>query len=185
MPGGATVGSSRAYRLDPHTLPARGSSSSGGAAVATFIIERERAIVRRPSTGGLSATVSVPLAAYRGIAVRMEAVGDEGDVCGFVELLHSDPTLTLGLAMSEEPEIIAADWQAWGRALNLPLLIIGQDGTVGEPLAQVGGVLTGPPSPRRRHSFFAGRRPRFLTRRKPGRRGAMAKIAGREIIARN
>ena len=185
MAGGATAGSSRAYRLDPGTLPARSSPLAGGAAVATFIIEHDRAIVRQPSAAGLAAAVSVPLAAYRGVAVRMEAIGDNGDVRGFVELLHADPTLTLGLAMSEEPEEIATDWQAWARALHLPLLIIGQDGSVGEPLAQLGGVILGPPKPRRRHSFFAGRRPRFLTRRKPGRPERMVMVHGREIIARD
>ena len=74
----------------------------------------------------------MPVAAYRGVAVRMEPIGDNGDVRVFVELLHADPTLTLPLVVADEPEEIAADWQAWGRALNLPLLVVGQDGTVGD-----------------------------------------------------
>ncbi len=182
MTGGATAGSSRAYRLDPHTLPARSFPLAGGVAEAAFIIESDRAIVRRPLAAD---PVSVPLAAYRGVSVRMEAIGDQGDVCGYVELLHNDPSLTLGLAVDEDPAMIAADWQAWGRTLHLPLLIIGQDGSVGEPLAQIGGVLMGPPMPRRRYSFFAGRRPRFLTRRKAGRSERMVRLEGREFIARD
>ena len=185
MAGGATVGSSRAYRLDPHTLPARGSSLAEEAAVATFIIERDRAIVRRPSSDGAAATYCVPLTAYRGVSVRMEPVGTNGGVRGYVELLHADPALTLGLSITEDPEEVAEDWQAWARALDLPLLVIGQDGSVGEPLAQIGGVLMGPPKPRRRHSYFAGRRPRFLTRRKIGNRDRMVRVEGCEIIARN
>jgi len=183
--GGATVGSGRAYRLDPHTLPARGLSQAGEVGAATFIIERDRAIVSRPVTAGPALALTVPVAAYRGVAVRMEAVGDNGDVRAFVELLHTDPSLTLALAITDDPEEIAGDWQAWGRTLNLPLLIVGQDGSVGEPLATIGGVIMAPTKPRRRHSYFAARRPRFLTRRKVGRRQPTEKLTGREIIARN
>ena len=111
-------------------------------------------------------------------------IGDNGDVRAFVELLHIDPELTLLLAMTDNPYDIAGDWQAWGRTLHLPLLIIGQDGSVGEPLAP-SGVMMDRPKPRRRHSYFAKRRPRFLTRRKTGRIDAVEVVAGREIIARD
>ena len=182
MAGGATVGSGRAYRLDPHTLPARGFAPVGDEAGAAFVIERERAIVRRASSGD---AVSVPVADYRGVAVRMESTGDDGEVRAFVELLHDDASLTLRLAVTDDPYEISADWQAWARALNLPLLVVGQDGSIGGPLAGMGGILAARPLPRRRHSFFADRRPRFLTRRKAGRAGEPARIAGREIIARD
>ena len=104
----------------------------------------------------------------------------------FVELLHRDPALTLPLVVADEPEDIAADWQAWGRALNLPLLVIGQDGSVSaaaRPDRRRRRLRR--PKPRRRHSFFAGRRPRFLTRRKTGRGRPTERFEGREIIARN
>jgi hypothetical protein len=177
--GGATVGSGRAYRLDPHTLPARGSPI-GGSAAAAFVIEADRAIVRRAG-----AAVAVPLAEYRGVAVRMEPIGNDGSVRGFVELLHHDAELTLPLAINDDPNSISNDWQAWGRALHLPLLIIGQDGSVGEPLHDTGGVHMGPPKPRRRHSFFAKRRPRFLTRRKVGNLDAVRVVFGDEIFGRD
>jgi len=177
--GGATVGSGRAYRLDPHMLPARSVPVTGDVAAAAFIIEGDHAIVRRAG-----AALTVPLGAYRGVAMRMEAVGDNGDVRAFVELLHNDPDLTLPLAMNDDPYEVAGDWQAWGRTLDLPLLIIGQDGSVGEPLAITSGVHMGRPKPRRRHSYFAKRRPRFLTRRKIGRVDEVSVVFGREIIAR-
>jgi hypothetical protein len=41
------------------------------------------------------------------------------------------------------------------------------------------------PKPRRRHSYFAKRRPRFLTRRKVGHLDAVRVVFGREIIARD
>jgi hypothetical protein len=176
-----TVGSGRNFRLDPFALPAAGATSAGEA----FVIDRDRARVSRTFTAnGPTMEVAVPLAAYRGVAVRMVSTGDNGEVRAFVELLHADRTLTLTLAESDTPENLAADWQAWGRALNLPLLVVGQDGSVGEPLERF-GLEAARPKPRRYHSYFAKRRPRFLTRRKTGVSGNAERISGREIIARN
>lgn len=180
MAGGATAGSGRNFRLGPDTLPARDLASVGEAAAAAFDIEGDHAILRR-SDGDRR----VPIAAYRGVAVRMEARGSNGDVRAFVELLHTDPALTLLLAVTDDPYQIAGDWQEWGNSLNLPLLIVGQDGSVGEPLAISTGVHMGPSKPRRRHSYFAKRRPRFLTRRKVGRVDEVEVVFGREIIARH
>lgn len=187
MAGGATVGSGRGFRLDPNTLPARAAPHAGDGAEATFIIERERAIIRRPSSEAADAgdMVSVPVADFIGVAVRMEPVGDNGDVRGYVELIHANPSLTLPLVISDDPEDVARDWQAWGRTLDLPLLIIGQDGSIHNPLARNGTVRMARPKPRRRHSYFAKRRPRFLARRKPGRVEDIVVVRGREIIARN
>ena len=134
MAGEATAGSSRVFRLDPHTLPVRGSARDGGTAHTAFILDRDRAIVQRQRHAGPPFTLTVPLADYRGVAVRMEPTGAAGQVRVFVELLHADPALTLPLIVGDEPEDVAADWQAWGRALNLPLLVIGQDGSVSAPL---------------------------------------------------
>jgi len=98
--GGATVGSSRHIRLDPHTLPAR-SFPHGEPAAAAFVIERNQALVSLPVSDGPARTMAVPIAAYRGVAVRMEAIGNNGDVRAFVELLHAESALTLLLASSE------------------------------------------------------------------------------------
>ena len=185
MAGEATAGSGRVFRLDPHTLPVRGSARDGGAAHTAFILDRERAIVQRQRHAGPTVTQTIPLTSYRGVAVRMEPAGADGHVQIFVELLHTDPALTLPLILGEMPEDVAADWQAWGRALNLPLLVIGQDGSVSAPLGDFGGIVTSRPRPRRRHSFFAGRRPRFLTRRKTGHARPTEQLSFREIIARN
>jgi len=183
--GSAAAGSSRSHRLDPHALPARAVIASGDAAGAVFIIDRERAVVVRKASGGRAVTSAVPLADYAGVAIRVEPNGAGGRVRVFVELVHDDPSLTLPLAVAEDPDDVAADWQAWGRALNLPLLVVAQDGTVSAPVGRLGRLTIAPAKPRRYHSFFAARRPRFLARRKPGRHGPAERIQAREIIARD
>jgi hypothetical protein len=176
-----TIGSGRSFRLDPHVLPVAAPASGG----AAFVIEPERVLARRMVTpAGPAMQIAVPLSAYRGVAVRMQSVGDNGEVRAFIELLHTDPALTLTLAESDMPEDLAVDWQAWGRSLKLPLLVIGQDGSVDEPLERY-GLATTRPKPRRYHSYFAKRRPRFLVRRKTGEQKRMERVSGREIIARN
>jgi hypothetical protein len=181
--GGATAGSSRAFRLDPFALPMRHPVSFDGGATA-FVLDRKRVIVRRP-VRGQTMTLAVPISAYRGVAVRIVPAGQTGDIRVTVELMHRDPALTLPLVVADEPEDVAADWQAWGRALNLPLLLVAEDGTVKTPVDRLGGLVVSETKPRRRHSFFADRRPRFLTRRKVGHKGEQPRITGREIIARN
>ena len=129
--------------------------------------------------------METPLALFVWSKTRIVPVGSEGAIRVHVELLHDDPGLTLPLVVADEPEDAAADWQAWGRALNLPLLVVEQDGTVRAPLTRLGGLTVASPSPRRRRRFLAGRRPRFLRRRKVGQARPIEMVAGREIIARN
>ena len=57
---------------------------------------------------------------------------------------------------------------------------------IARPLEEhIGDVRTRDTQPRRRHSYFAERRPRFLVRRSTGKLGVTMKISGKEIIARN
>jgi Family of unknown function (DUF6101) len=182
--GGASAGSSRTFRLDPNILPVRFSAPFGGAAQAVILLDRERAVVRGTTRAGVPITLDLPVANFDGVAVRMVQQGDAGAIRVFVELRHRDPGLTLPLIVADEPEEVAADWQAWGRTLNLPLLVVGQDGSVMQPVQRIGSLTVAAAKPRRRHSFFAGRRPRFLTRRKVGHISTVEVLFGREIIAR-
>jgi hypothetical protein len=186
--GGASAGSSRAFRLDPLTQPVRYSATLGGGAdarrtEATIFLDRDEAIVKRLSSTGVTLTYRVPVKTFDGVAVRMTPVGQTGDIEVTVELKHRDPALSLPLMIADDPADVAADWQAWGRTLGVPLLVVGQDGTVAAPVEQIGAVTLQPAKPRRRHSFFADRRPRFLTRRKPGRSVTIEVLHAREITA--
>ena len=82
---------------------------------------------------------------------------------------------------------MVAEWQSWGRALALPLLITEADGRLREPFERIGAVRVAPAHPRRRkRSAVKGRRPSIFLRRKPGRPLGGARVhREREIIARN
>lgn len=179
--GAATANMEPGFRLDPFAMPVRQTSLPDSPA---FILDRQRAVVRRP-LGGHQATMTVPVSAYAGVSVRIEPVGTAGDIRVVVELMHDDPALTLPLVVASAPEDAAADWIAWGRALNLPLLVVESDGTVRMTAARMGGLTVSKVTPRRNRSLFRGRRSRAIRRRKAGRADGLDVLAGREIIARD
>ena len=162
------------FRLDPFALPVRQISSPESPA---FTLDRKRAVVRR-LLGGHLATLTVPVSAYAGVSVRIEPVGTAGDIRVVVELMHDDPALTLPLVVASAPEDAAADWIAWGRALNLPLLVVESDGTVRMPVKRMGGLTVAKAAPRRNRAVFTGRRSRYIRRRKPGRPGGPDVLIG-------
>lgn len=183
--GGNPDGSSQSFRLDPFRLPVQFTTAVDGThhGQAVVTLDRDGAMIASPP-GGSATTKRIPIETYLGVAVRLFAESD-GKAGAVVELMHRNPGLSLPLVLAEEPEDAAADWQAWARALNLPLLLVGSDGAVQKAAERPGAMLLLRAKPRRRHAFFAGRRPRFLARRKPGRPGMPARIEGREIIARD
>jgi hypothetical protein len=180
----ADNGPSPLLRFAPEELPLRFTAALNGTtpeAPATVLLDTDR-VVFTGSAAGVSFDQSVPLADYRGVAVRMVS-GDGGELRIMVELLHSDPRLSIPLVVDTSPGDVVADWQSWAKALRRPLILVGDDGTIVEPTPRLGGVEIGQIKPRRLHSFFAARRPRFLARRKAGRAQFGERIAGREIIA--
>ena len=63
--------------------------------------------------------VSVPLASYRGVAVRIDEI-DDGALA--VVLEHPDPALSLTLERHAEADPLVAGWRRWAATLNCPLL---------------------------------------------------------------
>ncbi|MGV8840599.1 MAG: DUF6101 family protein [Bauldia sp.] len=171
-------------RPDPYLLPASFVAAIRGAApgeTARVVIDGERVTM---AAGGR--TVTLPIRYYRGVAVRMEARdGDAGILTVILELNHADPRLSVTLAEAADPADIVADWQAWARSLVLPMYVVEADGSLTEPIPHAGAVTISAPAPRRRHSFFAARRPRFLVRRKTGWNRGLEQVTGEEIIARS
>ena len=174
------------FRVDPTNFPQQVSYAthdSVGDVVIT--IDHRGAVLRKIlPTSGLPLSIALPSRAFKGVAARAIDHGD-GNVTVTLELHHDDADLCIPLLVSHDLEDIAADWRTWSEAFSIPMLMIEADG-VARPLhTSMGEIKTQPVKPRRRHSFFADRRPRFLVRRSKGSLGIKMRIDGKEIIARN
>jgi hypothetical protein len=162
------AGSSRASRLDPlsFSLPVRfdahDTRADGG--VRQIELHRERVVLRR-ALHGMQMAVNVRVCDFLGIALR---VSDDAQM---LVLVHRDPSLTIPLCVSSDPEEIATAWQIWSDIFALPLL---REDKAREPAPR-----------RRRHNAIRARRPKFLVRRRSGYLLNPANIhqGEREIIA--
>jgi len=188
--GGPTpAGSSRAQRLDPFALPVRFPASDAGADERVRIVElhRERVVMRR-AVRGIPMAVSVPVAAFRGVSIRILKNEDGSSATIAVVLEHRDPGLSTELFASDDGDEILTEWQTWGRVLGLPLLVVERDGGMHEPFQRLGGVRVNAVAPRRRRrTAIRRRRPSILMRRRAGRMPEQPAVHRdeREIIARN
>ncbi|MBI5261164.1 MAG: hypothetical protein HY852_05025 [Bradyrhizobium sp.] len=162
------AGSGRALRLDPLSLPVSFNAHDARAdgSVRHIELHRERVVMRR-AVRGMRMAVSVRVCDFHGIALR------DIDDAQMLVLVHRDPSLSIPLCVSTDPEEIEAAWPAWSRIFALP---------------QIEDEATREPAPRRRrHNVIRARRPKFLVRRRRGNPLEPTKIHRdeREIIARN
>jgi|SRR4051812_4362509 hypothetical protein len=173
-------------RLDPSRFPQQVSYAiHDHAGDVSITIDERGAVLRKilPSSG-LPLSIALPRRVFKGVAARAIDHGN-GDVTVTLELHHEDPELCIPLLVAHDLGDIAADWRSWSEAFGIPMLMVEADG-VARPLEEhLGGLRTSEMKPRRRHSYFANRRPRFLVRRTTGKLGVIMKIEGKEIIARN
>jgi len=144
--------------------------------------------VLRRSVRGIRMALNMPVASYRGVAIRLSGETGHAPTAIAVVLEHRDPALSLPLFASAERDDIVAEWQSWGRVLGLPLLVAEGDGSLREPFARMGALrIEAPTWRRRRRSAIAKRRPSRLLRRRPGKLPDTPIVhrGEREIIARN
>jgi hypothetical protein len=183
------AGSSRALRLDPCALPVSFATGDAHADERLRVIEldRERVTVRR-AVRGIRMRLSLKVAEFLGVAIRVIPPDAGADGAIAVVLEHRDPGLSVPLMVATAAENdVVAEWQRWARVLGLPLLIADGDG-LREAFARIGAVRVGAPLPRRRsRGALRRRRPSILMRRKPGRASATPRVhrGEREIVARN
>ncbi len=162
------AGSSRAWRLDPLSLPvsfdAHDTRADGG--VRQIELHRERVVLRR-ALHGMRMAVHVRVSDFLGVALRGL------DDAQMLVLAHRDPSLTIPLCVSSDRDEIAIAWQMWSEIFALPRL---PEDKASEPAAR-----------RRRHNAIRSRRPKFLMRRRGGDLLNPANIhqGEREIIARD
>jgi len=183
------AGSSCVERLDPFALPLRFTAADKGAdeRIRSVELTRERVVLRR-AVAGIKMAVNLPVAAYLGVAIRMEppTADDPGAIALVLE--HRDPGLSLPLYRAADGADIVAEWQSWGRVLGMPLLVAEADGRLREPFERMGALrVAAPVSRRRRRSALKARRPTLPLRRRMGVRSASSTVhrGEREIIARN
>lgn len=166
--GSDPAGSSRAIRLDPHSLPVsfEAHDQRADGSVRHIELHRERVILRR-AIRGMRMAVNVRVSDFLGVAVRGL------DDAKMLVLAHRDPALSIPLCVSSDRVEIDTAWQMWSAIFALPQL---PEEKVREPAQR-----------RRRHNAIRARRPKFLVRR---RAGGLLGDAGmyrgeREIIARD
>jgi hypothetical protein len=116
---------------------------------------------------GVSVKIKVPVDEFIGVAVST-SITEEGVLSSAIELVHGDPDLNYRVFEEIGNSNIVAEWQHWGKKLRLPLYIKAGDGSLLPYSQQVDGLALGHAHGRRRLAAEAGRRPRFLNRRKPG-----------------
>ncbi len=119
---------------------------------------------------GVAIKVKVPVDEFIGVAVST-SITEEGVLSSAIELVHGDPELNYRVFEEIGNANVVAEWQNWGKKLRLPLFIKAGDGNLLPYSQQVDGVALGAASGRRKLAAEAGRRPRFLNRRKPGETG--------------
>ena len=172
-------------RLDPGLFPQHLTYRLNDTdEMVSITLDERGAVMRRPlPASGLPLSIALPSRLFKGVAARAIDHGN-GEVTVTLELHHDDPSLCIPLLVAHDLYDIAADWRAWADAYQIPMLMIEADGIaheLDEHLIRPGAK---PPKPRRRHSYFADRRPRFLVRRKVGAMGISMRIGGREIFAK-
>jgi hypothetical protein len=175
-------------RLDPFSLPARFEAVDDAADGRVRVIDlHSRRVVVRRSVRGMPMAISLPVAAFRGVSIRLQGKPDEPPTAIAIVLEHRDPALCLPLFAASEDEEIVADWQSWGRVLGLPLLVGERDGSLREPFVRIGALRVEAPTwRRRRRTAIARRRPRVLLRRRAAKWSTtpLSYRGEREIIAR-
>ncbi len=116
---------------------------------------------------GVSIKIKVPVDEFIGVAVST-TISEEGVLRSSIELVHGDPELNYQVFEEIGNASVVAEWQNWGKKLRLPLFIRAGDGMLLPYSQQVDGLVLGQAATRRRLAPEAGRRARFLSRRKPG-----------------
>jgi hypothetical protein len=138
------AGSSRAERLDPISLPLRFAPDAGSAGTDVRAIElhTDHVVLLRALAGG-KMTISLPLSSYYGVAIRLQPPTRAEHGCAAIVLEHPDPQFSVTLNRAADVRDIASQWQCWGQALELPLLVVDSDGSLREPFASNGSIQMG------------------------------------------
>jgi hypothetical protein len=157
------------HRLDPTAMPLRFAAVDPACddGRRSVLLDSDRVVLAR-RLGPVAMKIALPVASYRGVALRIVPGVGEGEDRMKILLAHRDRALDVMLFETEDDCDVIAEWRLWASTLGLPLLIEGEDGHLVAAESRVGGVVASAPRARRRYAFLSSRRPRFLTRRRMG-----------------
>lgn len=152
--------------------------------VRSVSLSRETVRIDR-SLKGIAMRLTVPVQAYRGVALTLRPDQD-GTPCYRLHLLHRDRDLSVDLDAAHDEADIVADWRLWSRFFGLPALVERELGRLEDADTVLGALLLGRSETGRRGPRRSTRRSRFAARRKAGVVAATATVHAdeREIIAR-
>jgi hypothetical protein len=114
---GSGRGGANPSRLDPFSLPVRFTAADDAADERLRVVDlhRERVVLRR-SVRGIRMALNMPVASYRGVAIRLSGETGKTPTAIAVVLEHRDPALSLPLFASAERDDIVA----WARYASKP-----------------------------------------------------------------
>ena len=179
--GGIWAWAKNQLRLDPYRLPHRISLERNNTA---WTIDRQGAVLKCSLACGLPISMALPSKSFKGVAARAIEQAD-GSLLVTLELHHHDPELCVPLLVAADLDDVAADWHSWSRLMQLPMLIVGDEGNATPLATRLGQIMVDPALERRKRFGSLKHRPWFLRRRKPGIVGPVVRISGEELIARN
>ena len=167
----------------PARVPAQAPDRRADGYARSVTLSRDTIRIDR-TVRGVAMRVAVPVRAYEGVALTLDADAD-GGLAYRLQLVHADRDLSVALEEAPDDHDILADWRLWSRFFRLPALVERRPGAMEHADPSLGDLLLGPGATDRRVRR-GKRRPRFLQRRKQGRPGGMVVHAGeREIVARS
>jgi hypothetical protein len=173
-------------RLGPFALRSQDGDHADDGQVGVLDIRREHVVLRRVLRG-MKIIVHLPISAYLGVAIRTKLATAQSQPTVAVVLAHPDPALSLTLCRAAEGQDIVAQWQSWGRALGMPLLVEESTGRMRVAYERDCEVhCNGPIARRRRRGSLHKRRASLPLRR--ARTSISASVVHRderEIIARS
>jgi hypothetical protein len=152
----------------------------GSAVADPFDLIRD--ICGKVATMVIAAGRGAPGGAVAPAALILRAVDPEADSFRIAVADREGRTL-IDLGPFGDEDAVAI-WRSLAASSGLPLVMVGLDGQVHQPVQQIGRIQLGAIRIRRAMALLAGRRPRFLVRRKTARLPRRPLVYSEREIAR-
>lgn len=155
------------FDADPFSLPCHVAVKATGPVERAFGFIRFATIYRDAITAYDSSPIlgrfewSEPVSAYEGAALRILPCDRQArSFVAIVELSHRDrEPRSLVVYAGEDGVDASARWRAWGRVLNLPLLVEDREGTLHPAERRLGAIQISNPQPHAGANPLSARRP--------------------------